>query len=155
MTIPKNARNILSAILVVVIAYTLLYYPSKRTSPASFGEIEELKVRIETDRDEYYLGDTLEIEVYAHNDQSSPVKLLPLTTEDFNVIYLNDPNALSHVGHADYFNREAREKGSTPIPAGERILLGTKSFQIGRTGIIRINFLETTEYVAILPTFMT
>ena len=156
MTIPKKSRYIVAVFLLIAITYTFLSYQSNPANlEVPFVEIDELTIQIVTEYEDYSLGDTVKIEVYAFNDQSNSVRLLPQTTEDFNIVYLNDPNAISEIAFIDYFNSTAREKDSILIPAGQRTLLDTKTYKIKQTGIIRINFLETIKDITIPPNINT
>ena len=150
MTFSKKSRIIIAVLFLIAITYM---FQSIQTDPpileAPYIEIEKLTIQIETDQETYSLGDTINVEVYAHNNHSTPVKLLPQTTMDFNIVYLNDINAIKQVTHVDYFNSSAREQDSMLIPAGQRTLLDTKSFKIQQTGIIQINFLETISDISI------
>ncbi len=147
----KNYVYVPAILLVAIIIATIPSILSNRKKANTpFLEITELEIEIETDQKLYSLKDTMIVEVYANNNRSYDVKLLPLTTRDFNIVYLNDSNAIRQISHADYFSTEARENGSIPIQAGQRVLLGTKSFRIREEGIIRINYLDTIKDIEII-----
>ena len=150
MILSKTYRNILASILIITIAnLTLNLISTPRNVDIPFLELTELVVEIETDQEKYSLHDNIFVEVYALNNRTYDVKLLPISTIDFNIVYLNDTDAVKTIKHFDYFVTDAREKGSIPIQAGQRVLLGTKSFRIREAGIIRINYLDKIKDIEI------